>query len=151
MEDVAISDTELDAMRRAYDARELLDAEIAAFAKAWPTMLPWVEGIARTFYSASTVLLPVDRERCLIALLASQGASVALAIHVYWGLMEGLSWADVVQTIGLAGCYGGMHRTGDGLLVLLRLGDVLRRVSRGPTVGSQAVMDALVAEFRGVD
>ncbi len=67
----------------------------------------------------------VDRERCLIAINAAKVKSMPLAVHAYWGLMEGLSPTQIVQTLNLAGIYGGIDAFTDGGRVLKTTFDLL--------------------------
>lgn len=59
-----------------------------------------------------------DRERSIIAILASQGNAQFLAIHFYWGLAEGLSVDDMCRVILIAGGYSGYSYYTNGLSVL---------------------------------
>jgi alkylhydroperoxidase/carboxymuconolactone decarboxylase family protein YurZ len=59
-----------------------------------------------------------DRERSIIAVLASQGNASFLAIHFYWGLAEGLSVNDMCQVILITGGYSGYSYYTNGLSVL---------------------------------
>ena len=52
-------------------------------------------------------MVPKDRERCLIAILASRDAGLNLALHIYVGLMEGLSPMDMADIIFLGDLHGG--------------------------------------------
>jgi alkylhydroperoxidase/carboxymuconolactone decarboxylase family protein YurZ len=51
-----------------------------------------------------------DRERCLIALLASRGVETTLAVHIYLGLMEDISVEEIANVLLLAGVYTGVDR-----------------------------------------
>ena len=56
-----------------------------------------------------------DRERCVIALLASQYAELELAIHVYLAVMEGMSPEEVANILMLTGMYAGLDAFSKGL------------------------------------
>jgi len=56
-----------------------------------------------------------DRERCLIALLCSRGVPETLAVHIYLGLMEGISVEEVANILMLTGMYTGIDRFVTGL------------------------------------
>lgn len=59
-----------------------------------------------------------DRERCLIALLSTNGDVMTLSVHIYWGLMEGLSLEGIAQTLMLAGGYTGIATYVKGLMTM---------------------------------
>jgi alkylhydroperoxidase/carboxymuconolactone decarboxylase family protein YurZ len=87
-----------------------------------------------------------DRERSIIALLAGQGATSELAIHLYWGLAEGLVVEDLCQIMLLVGGYSGYSRYTTGLGVLARTLGALKGLfpAAGP-VAPVAPLDALAA------
>jgi alkylhydroperoxidase/carboxymuconolactone decarboxylase family protein YurZ len=70
-----------------------------------------------------TALTQSDRERCLIALLVSQGETLTLALHIYLALMLEVSPAEIGHIIFLTGVYSGASRYADALLVA---GDTLQ-------------------------
>ena len=70
-----------------------------------------------------TALTQSDRERCLIALLVSQGETLTLALHIYLALMLEISPAEIGHIIFLTGVYSGASRYADALLVA---GDTLQ-------------------------
>src|SRR5262245_59811982 len=77
-------------------------------------------------------LSPANRERCLIALLASRGADFTLAIHIYLALMEGcpvpgsdepkdpIDPSEVANIIFLSGVYTGADNLTRGLITLTK-------------------------------
>ena len=60
-----------------------------------------------------TALTQSDRERCLIALLVSQGETLTLALHIYLALMLEVSPAEIGHIIFLTGVYSGASRYAD--------------------------------------
>ncbi|MBK9258363.1 MAG: hypothetical protein IPM54_00840 [Polyangiaceae bacterium] len=89
-----------------------------------------------------------DRERVVIALLASQSNTYFLAIHFYWGLVEGLSVNDMCQTLLLVGGYNGYSLYTNGLTVLGETLMALRGVANeGIAVTPQAALAAIRAAF----
>src|SRR5262245_47844544 len=88
----------------------------------------YVKVISAAFYSGEGQTTPPrDRERCLIAILASRDAGANLAIHIYLGLMEGLSLQEIADIIYLAGIYTGVDRLSDGLSAYVRTLGVLAK------------------------
>jgi alkylhydroperoxidase/carboxymuconolactone decarboxylase family protein YurZ len=112
---------------------------------------PYVEGIARALYPTGTnvaPLAPVDRERCVLALLAARGGRFTLAMHVYVGLMEGLAAEEVAHILLLAGVYAGIGAFADGLQVLVRaLAALETLVAKGGPLDAAAIVPALRTAF----
>ena len=59
-----------------------------------------------------------EREVGLIVLLASQRASMELAIHIYWGLMEGITTQEVAGLMMVTGVYAGIGKQTAGMKVM---------------------------------
>jgi alkylhydroperoxidase/carboxymuconolactone decarboxylase family protein YurZ len=142
-----LDDRQLARLRVAYAPPVMRTAMLNAIAVGYPPLLPWNEAIAKTFYDDPEPLSAANRERCLIALLTHTGPQLSLAIHVYWGLMEGLSVAEVCHIVGLAACYGGVPRLALGLPVVERTLRVLSTLE-GAQVDSQSVLLTLVSEYK---
>src|SRR5262245_17499126 len=137
----------LAALRATYNPAAMTAAEVQSLAAIVPRFGPWNEGIAKTFYEPTGPMQGKDRERCLIALLASDGAALSLVIHVYRGLMEGLSPKEVVQIVGLVACYTGLPKLTFGIEVLHRAFRVLEGLAATESRLPGAVISALVQEF----
>jgi alkylhydroperoxidase/carboxymuconolactone decarboxylase family protein YurZ len=142
-----LSDEQLARLRASYDGPAFVRAQVRAFATAYPPLTMWNEAIADTFYSHASPLAPIDRERCIVAMLAHGGHHLPLAFHVYCALMEGVSPEAVCHIVGLAGCYGGVDRAGAGLQTVE---NTLRCLSTLPEHACEAtrVHAALVETFR---
>lgn len=65
--------------------------------------------------TSRTGLSDADRERCIIALLASRGESLTLALHIYMALMERVLPEEIAHIILLAGVYAGADNFTNGL------------------------------------
>ena len=130
--DWALTSAELDALRAGYLPDVMTRVTRLAVASVYPPGAPYVDAIVDSLYGEEPVA-PRDRERCVIALLAAQGETLTLALHIYWGLMEGLSPADVGHTVLLAGAYAGVPRYAAGLLVLEKTCTELRKLLSGPS------------------
>lgn len=144
----ALSPEALTALRAAYAAPFMLEASRRAVALPHPASAPYVEAVIKGFYDASR-MPPRDRERVLVALLASQSnaPSLLLAVHLYWGLMEGLTVADLADTLGLSGVYTGLAHYTAGLKALRVTLDVLADLTSKPDakLDASAVVAALGA------
>jgi alkylhydroperoxidase/carboxymuconolactone decarboxylase family protein YurZ len=139
---------QLDKLRRSYRADELVAANVTGVGQAYPPLASWNREIGATFYAADGPLTPINRERCMVALLAYAGPPISLAVHVYWGLMEGLTVDELCQVIGLTGCYGGLPRCVQGLLVLERMLGLLERLGKSDRSTAAAVLQEIVVEFQ---
>lgn len=99
----------VEALRAQYAPEFMLAASRYAVAAPYPPNAGYVEWIIGSLYDGKRIAAK-DRERTLIALLASQstGHSLLLAVHLYWGLMEGLTVAEIADTLALSGVYLGL-------------------------------------------
>jgi alkylhydroperoxidase/carboxymuconolactone decarboxylase family protein YurZ len=152
MENLAdvITSTELASLRAGYDKSAFLGANQDAFVDAYPPLASWIQATSKLLYADGPISAQ-QRELCLITLLAYRAPGVALATHVYWGLMEGLHPEQVCHAASLAGCYGGFPTLGDALVVIKRTFSVLKRLAMDETArASSAVLAALVREFANV-
>ena len=149
MEDLRtlLDDASLDRLREGYDPTALLRANVVATEQVYPPAGPWCAGIASSFFGPDTPLKPVDRERCLVGLLAYTGPDISLSVHIYWGLMEGLSLAEASQTVALTGCYGGLPKAYQGFAVIARTAMLLKRAASASSPGSLEILELLVKEF----
>jgi alkylhydroperoxidase/carboxymuconolactone decarboxylase family protein YurZ len=97
--------------------------------------------------TSRSLLSEQDRERCVIALLASQGGGGTLAIHVYIGLMVGLSPKEIGHILLLAGVYTGVNRFAVAIFDTLK---TLKICALAKDPHPKAIVDTLKAEFLGV-
>jgi len=81
----------------------------------------------------------------LIAVLTNTGPQLSLAIHVYWGLMEGLTVDEICHTAGLAASYGGVPRLALSLPVIDRVLSQLEQLDGH--LGSERVLQVLLGSF----
>ena len=147
--DDVLQPPQLQLLRDAYrnqDAVQILSSGIPALDDR---TAEYINAIRRAFYEG-TAMQPKDRERCLIAVLASRDAGLNLAIHIYLGLMEDLSPGEIADVIFLGGIYSGVDRISDGLAAEVKTLTVLAQVATPPrscTVGQvmQALHDAFTS------
>jgi alkylhydroperoxidase/carboxymuconolactone decarboxylase family protein YurZ len=152
MENLAevITSTELASLRAGYDRQAFLGANQNAFVDAYPPLASWIQATSKLLYAEGPISAQ-QRELCLITLLAFRAPGLALATHVYWGLMEGLHPEQVCHAASLAGCYGGFPTLGDALVAIKRTFAVLKRLAGGEaSQASSTVLAALVREFANV-
>ncbi len=128
-----LSPQTLGALRAQYSADFMLAASRGAVAAPHPSSAPIVEAVIAGFYDPKR-MAPRDRERVLVAVLASQtiAPSHLLAVHLYWAMMEGLTVADLADTLGLGGVYTGLAHYTAGLKTLRVTLDALADLASKP-------------------
>jgi alkylhydroperoxidase/carboxymuconolactone decarboxylase family protein YurZ len=136
---------ELQTLRAAYDPDAVLALKVRVTSASFPAHAPWAEAIRDTFYGEHG-LTPPQRELSIITLLAYRGPVLPFATHVYTGLMEGLSVAEICGAIGLAGCYAGLTTYTESMAVVRKTLDVLKRMA-SQDAGAEAVLMAIAAAF----
>ncbi len=139
-----LSDDALENLRRGWQQAGGDEAILAPADKnlvgAYAPSGPFVSWVSDHFYREGA-MSGSERERVLISVLASAPPRF-LAIHIYWGLMEGLSVVDVAETLLLTSAYQGIpiYSATIGVLanVLLILRDLELQggTSPGPILGS---------------
>ena len=143
-----LPDETLAKLRAAYD-RALVSAALSARVPLLhPPSADYVRATVRAFYDDGALLSVQNRERCLIALLATEGEDFALALHIYIAVMEGIPPAEVADMLFLVGIYAGAHRFAKGLLVEERTLETLERlVAEGGSLEARVVLPAIAAAF----
>ncbi len=149
--DASLDDDRLLALRDAYQ-RETM---IGVLSKGMPSIdartTRYITDIRQAFYDSGAPMKPQDRERCLIAVLAARDAGFNLSLHIYIGLMEGLTPQEIADVIFLGGVYTGVDRISDGLGALVKTLTTLKNLSEGdmctPACTVDEVLKALRAAF----
>jgi ubiquinone/menaquinone biosynthesis C-methylase UbiE/alkylhydroperoxidase/carboxymuconolactone decarboxylase family protein YurZ/uncharacterized protein YbaR (Trm112 family) len=128
------------------------------FLDAYPTTQPWAQALEGAFGSPS---LPADdappgraklslrdRERCIIALLASRGGGLNLALHIYIALMNKITAEEIAHILFLAGVYTGVDNFAKGLKDELRTLTLLKdRLTKSQPLDTVAIVVALQGAF----
>ncbi|MBM4342878.1 MAG: hypothetical protein FJ100_05830 [Deltaproteobacteria bacterium] len=147
-----LTETQLGVLRGSYRRGVMHMIATKIVAAPYPPASGLVDFAAERFYNeAPPILTHADRERCLIALFASgRRPAFAMAVHVYWGLMEGLTVDEIAEIISLSALYAGLDVLTDNNRTL---GDTLKFLAKtadagGEAAQSQVVLPALVAAFR---
>jgi len=130
IDDVLQSDP-LEMLRNAYRNEDVIKVLSSGIPSLDDRTAGYIDEIRRAFY-AGTAMQPSERERCLIAVLASRDAGLNLAIHIYIGLMEGLSPAEIADIIFLSGIYTGVDRISDGLAAEMKTLKALAQIATPP-------------------
>lgn len=148
-----LTDAELAALRAGYDNDAIIADVRAKLEAAWPDATPLVESVLTGFYlpvkgKKTFRMKPAVRERVVLALLANgQGQPYDVAVHMYWGLMEGLTVQEICDTLLLTASYGGVARYTDNFKLLgFTLGLLKKLVATG-TTDAGAVVNAISAAF----
>lgn len=146
-----LTDEDLGRLRAAYDAAAMNEGARRATSTPYPPAGPLVDAIIDTLYGPSAILPGVRREQVLIALVASHtGMRRILAVHLYWGLMEGLSIDEIAATLALVAAYDGIDNYSEALRQLSTLVDKVLRpalASGGDALKSGPIMGAIAAAF----
>jgi alkylhydroperoxidase/carboxymuconolactone decarboxylase family protein YurZ len=151
--DAMISEDQLDILRQGYLKEDMIQLLAAGMPALDARTTQYINSIRGSFYDGGgTTIGPKDRERCLIAVLASRDAGLNLALHIYLGLMEGLTPQEIADVIFLSGVYAGVDRISDGLAAELKtlrvLVNVIVETARPPLqCTASQVVNALVAAF----
>ncbi len=146
-----LDDASLTKLRGAYSPDFMLAASRGAVRAPFPPAGGFVDWVVDHLYAPAT-MRPVDRERCLVALLASQSVqeSFTLAVHLYWGLMEGMTVAELGEVLALTGAYTGIPHYAVAQMTFRRTLDALRAMlDEGAALDPAAVIGRLRAAFSG--
>jgi alkylhydroperoxidase/carboxymuconolactone decarboxylase family protein YurZ len=140
-----LTDEDVETLRRGYQRDLMLAATRGALSQVYPQGAGYVGAIVDAIYTSGP-LTPEDRERCLIAILGTRQEALNLAIHIYWGLMEGLTLDEIGRTLLMAGAYAGLPAYSAGLIVMKKACGVMKAVlTEDPAAAvSQKVVGALM-------
>ena len=146
--DAGLDEDQLLALRDAYQ-RETM---IGVLSKGMPGIdartTQYIGDIRQAFFDNDSPMKPQDRERCLIAVLAARDAGFNLAIHIYIGLMEGLTPQEIADVIFLGGVYTGVDRISDGLGALVKTLATLKNLSDGDMCTPNCTVDEVLKALR---
>ncbi len=113
-------------LRGGYDREVMAATATAALVRDFPESEDYVTAIHDSLFGGGegrrsrslAGLTAKEREVGLIVLLASQRASMELAIHIYWGLMEGITTQEVAGLMMVTGVYAGIGKQTAGMKVM---------------------------------
>lgn len=143
-----LDDTHITVLRQGYDEAMLRRAAVETVGGFFAPGGTWLDFVRDEIYGTDR-MKPVDRERCLITLLASRPSPLTLGVHVYWGIAAGLSLDEIGQAIMLSGTYTGIDNYSRSMIIARDAADALRALidrGEGPFT-SAVVLEALVARF----
>jgi alkylhydroperoxidase/carboxymuconolactone decarboxylase family protein YurZ len=148
----ALSAAQLEALRGGYDRATMHLVATKVVVGPYPPLAGLAAFAADRFYCAEPpVLAHANRERALLLLFAAdRRPAFALAVHVYWALMEGLEVDEVAELLLLGAVYGGLDAYTDAMRVLQQTLGLLAKAADegGDGLASGRLLPALVAAFR---
>lgn len=103
-----LSPRELKLLRLGYDGATAYNMALGSLAAPIPGAGPWVTEAGSYFFKDETHMSAKRRELCVLSMLTTMRAPDQLAIHVYWGLMVGLTVDEVCDALFLGGDYAGI-------------------------------------------
>ncbi len=130
-----LSAEQLAVLRSGYRNDDMLQLARTIAAGSFAGALPMQQLVAAKFFAGdgfnladtaltgppSTVISPKERESVIIALMTARLADpMFLAIHIYWGLMEGLHPEQIAWIQHLTGTYSGIDLFSRGINILNR-------------------------------
>lgn len=77
-------------------------------------------------------------------MLAGRQEALTLGVHIYWGLMEGMTSDEVAHTLVLAGAYQGVPVYATGLLVLEKVTGLLKGLAAEGQVDCRVVLKTFI-------
>ena len=115
-----LSEAQLGRLRAGFDEAALSNMATSLVVADFPSAGALTLAVQAVLYASKRPfeMSSIDRERLLIGLLAAQGLERQLAVHIYWGLMVGLSPRAVGETVVLMGVYNGLARQNEAMGVI---------------------------------
>jgi len=105
----------------------LANAAEATYSGLYPEGSPALNGFIDAVFTHGSPPAPptsgirgADRQRSIVAILASRASVAELAVHLYCGIGEGVTVEELCQTMLLVGGYSGYANYTAGLQVLSR-------------------------------
>lgn len=103
-----ITNDQISLLKQGYDDALIYQLAIDSLAGPFPEAESWLNGSGGYFFGTDKNMGPSHRELCALSILTSMRASEELVIHVYWGLMVGLSVNQIADAIFLGGHFSGV-------------------------------------------
>ena len=133
----------LTAVAGGYDAGEMNKKLREFFSDTYPATKDWLDALEKTFNTAHPVEI-ADRERVIVALLASRGRGFELGLHMYVAVANGVTPEEIAHIVFLTGIYAGVDTFARALAIGLGTMTILKGLTAGGKQPSVAdVYDAL--------
>ncbi len=141
-----LTPAEIEVLRGGFSDSRMLSTLTQVLRETYAPMGGFLDWTQSSLYNPD-VLSPRDRERTLIALLCSQPMDTALSVHLYWGLVAGLSPGEIAQTLMLCGTYLGVPAYSRGVTLFQQVLHFLKTRARegGDAVACVPLTRALLA------
>lgn len=146
----------IEALQGDFSLEEMMEVLVDTLPKIYERSEPLVDAIQEIAAGAVSdgtpnrkALSKEDRERIIIALLASRGGGYTMAIHVYLAVVAmGIRPSEVANILLLSGIYTGVPTFATGLLELQKLLMILRDlVDQGAALNPKAINRNLRVAF----
>lgn len=146
-----LSDDAIALLRAGYNRQMMYAIVRQTLNTPYPPVAPWTDFIMGDLYDGEGPLDHGQRELIVISQLCAQGFVAPLATHIYWGLVEGLSPAQIAQAITLTGTYAGAQKYVVGIRVMGQMMGMLAECAAAGPEGAAlpAVAKKLLAMFPG--
>lgn len=145
-----LSPQALSRLRARYDSRAVTGSAATATAALFSDAAPLFASLTGVFFERQDLLSPAERELLVIALFSDGVPAWMLAVHVYLGLMEGLTPEKVAASALLAATYRrGVAAFTQAIAVISRALSVLSRLSNegDETCDTARILRELRREF----
>lgn len=146
-----LSDEAIQLLRDGFDRKLMYAIVRQTLNVPYPPVAPWTEFIMGDLYDGEGPLDHAQRELIVISQLCAQGFIAPLGTHIYWGLVEGLSPAQIAQAITLTGTYAGAQKYVVGIRVMGQMMQMLAECAAGgaEAAGLPNVAKKLLAMYPG--
>jgi alkylhydroperoxidase/carboxymuconolactone decarboxylase family protein YurZ len=150
-----LSRSDLETIQNQYDRIEMGQVLSSILTHEYPPIADYLTGIGTTIYPEMQkggkpgTLLPANRERCLVALLACRSRRLELAIHLYMALANGVGVAELAHIVVATGAYTGVDTVGNAFTVMEITLGVLKAMVAANTANPEAVFGALLVPLPG--
>jgi ubiquinone/menaquinone biosynthesis C-methylase UbiE/alkylhydroperoxidase/carboxymuconolactone decarboxylase family protein YurZ/uncharacterized protein YbaR (Trm112 family) len=138
-----LNGADLTAITGGFDAGEMNKKLREFFSNTYPATKDWLDALEKAFNTAHPIEV-ADRERVIVALLASRGRGFELALHMYVAVANGVTPEEIAHIVFLTGIYAGVDTFARALAIGLSTMAILKDLTKGGAQPSVAdVYDAL--------
>ncbi len=137
---------DIENLRTEFDNAALVSLASSNFAGRYAPAEEFLAPLRDRFYSNEDALKWVERERVLIALLATEMSNGELVVHFYWGLMVGLEPSDIAEVLLLVYAYAGANEYNNAIALLEKSLSALKdRCDKGESLETLSCIGAVSA------
>jgi alkylhydroperoxidase/carboxymuconolactone decarboxylase family protein YurZ len=144
--------TELQTITSSYNAVTMGALLAKGLTDHYPAISPYLGAIGQELYpefkpQPAGPLSAANRERCLVALLASRSRRLELAIHIYLALVNGVSTAELAHICVASGIYTGVDTVGSAFDVMQATLEKLQALAQANAADPLHVLIGLASVF----